>query len=134
MTHFHPPTHPPVFFSLSKHHMSECWCSTLFCLLLIVVVDFLVLQRPVNTFHSLMPPPPHTTHLNTHKHTLHFLTLSSHRAARGRRRVFLFFFSAGEEREWMGDICHESLAGDPWHSGVPLLCMQGMLDSCTPGP
>ena len=30
------------------------------------------------------------------------------------------------------DLCHESLPGDPWHSGVPLLCMQGMLARCTP--
>lgn len=30
------------------------------------------------------------------------------------------------------DLCHESLPGDPWHLGVPLLCMQGMLARCTP--
>lgn len=35
---------------------------------------------------------------------------------------------------WVGldqDLCHESLLGDPWHSAVPLLSMQGMLAPCT---
>lgn len=66
------------------------------------------------------PPPPPTHSLPTHTSLSHSLPLRDP----GRRRCL----QEGVD----GDVCHESLPGDPWHSGVPLLCMQGMLARCTP--